>query len=85
MQKRNALALGPATGGLINQLYACGAAAGQGRVEIIDFEADMVHAGAALGEKLCNRGLRQGRFKQFDQRLAGSDTRNASAVGICQR
>lgn len=82
MQKGDALAFGTAPGFLIDRDDTGGAATGQGGVEIIDSEAQVMDSGAPLLDELGNRGSGDAWFEQFDQGITGDVACNPGAVGI---
>ena len=65
------LAVAGGAGGFVDQLDLMSAQAGKGGPEVVDFEAEVVDAGAAPGQVAGDAALPIGGFEQFDLALAG--------------
>lgn len=85
MKEGDALPLGPDTRRLVNELDPVRFAAGEGGVEIVDRETNVMYAGAPLAEELPDGGIGLVGFKQFDQRVPGNESDDAGAIGVIER
>jgi hypothetical protein len=65
------LALGAATGDLVDEPDAGGATAGEDRVEIVDGEADMVNARPAPVDESADRAVGGLRRQELDEGITG--------------
>ncbi len=72
-------------GCLVDQGDARGAAAVQGRVEVVDGETEMVDAGAARVEELCDGRSGVSRFEELEKRLTRGECGDSSAIRIVDR
>lgn len=84
MEEGDALSLGPEARRFINELNAVCFAAGEGAVEILNRETNVMYAGAALPEELPDGGFGLVWFQQFDQRFPGHESHDARAIGVIQ-
>lgn len=85
MEERDVLSFGTYSRLLVNEADPrCSAALKRSR-KVFDGEANMVNAWPTFGDELCDWRVRLGRLEQFDERLAGRETRNAGAVRVVER
>ena len=85
MEERDPLPLRADPRGLIDQADPGGAAAREGAVEVVDVEAEVMDPRAARGEELPDRGVRDGRLEELDQRFSRGQSDDARAIGIVER
>ena len=74
--RRNGAGLG------IDRQDAGGATSGEGGIEVVDGEAEMMDAGAAFLDELGDGRAVHRRFKQFDQGVTGGVAGDSCAIGI---
>ena len=84
VEERDALALRTGAGRLVDEPDAGGAAARQGGVQILDGEADVMDAGAALREEPGDGRVRGLGLEQLDERVAGLESGNAGTIRIIE-
>src|SRR5690242_7953778 len=85
MEEGDTLALRADPRGLVDEADARGAATGEGAVEVVHLEADVMDAGPAPGDELADGAVRRLAFEELDERLAGGQPRDAGAIGVVQR
>jgi hypothetical protein len=76
---------GTESGRLVDEPETGVAAAVEGGVKVVDFEADVVNARSALGYELRDGRIRRRGLEQLDKGVAGGEASNAGAIGIIQR
>src|SRR2546423_14813452 len=84
MEKGDALSFGAEARGLVDEPDGGSAAALEGGVEVVDDEADVMNAGAAFCDELCDGRVCRGGLEQLDERLAGGETGDTGSVGIIE-
>jgi len=85
VEKGDPLSLGPEARCLVDELDAMRLTTGEGAVEILNREANVMDAGAALPEELPNGGFGLVWFQQFDQRFPGDESHDARTIGVIER
>ena len=85
MKEGNALPLGADAGRLVDEPETGVAATGQGAVEVVDFEADVMNARSALRDELGDGRIRRFRLEQLDEGAASSEAGNAGTIGVIER
>ena len=85
MQKGDALALRPQSRCLVDELDAVRSTAGEGAIEILHRETNVMNAGAALGEELPDGGFGLVWFQQLDQRFPGRKSHDTRTIGVIER
>lgn len=85
MEEGDALPLGPDARRFIYELDAVRLAPGEGAVEILDRETNVMDAGAALGEELPDGGFGLVWLQQFNERFAGHESHDARTIGVIER
>src|SRR5687767_2215526 len=85
MEKSDSFAFGPHPWGLVDQTDPCAATPLQCSVQIINGEADVVYAGTAFGDELCDWRIGGFRLEQLHQRVSGTKPSDASSVGVFER
>lgn len=82
MKKSDSAAAGSGAWQVVNHCVSGLAARGERRIEIRHAVADMVKAGASLGDKAADGRVRGGGFEQFDLRLTEVNVNDPGAVDI---
>jgi hypothetical protein len=82
MEEGNALPLSPDARRFVDELDAMCLAAGEGIVEILNRETNVMYAGAALPEELPDGGFGLVWLQQFDQRFPGHESHDARTIGV---
>ena len=82
MQERDTFPFGAESWRIVDEAHAGGTAPGEGVVEVIDGETDVMNAGSAGGDELANRGVGSPGFKQLDEGFAGTEAGDPGAVGV---
>jgi len=85
VEKGDSLSLRAHAWSLVDQSDTSLATAGERVVQIGDGEADVMNAGPAPLEKFRDRRVARKRLEQLDELRAGSETCNASTIGIVER
>lgn len=85
VQEGDTLAFGSPTGFQIDRSHACSSTTRQDVVNVIDREAQVMDAWAALLDELGDRRSVGGRLEQFDQRTTGCVAGDAGTVGVGER
>src|SRR2546430_14624259 len=81
MQKRDSPSVNPAPGGLIHELVAGGATAGQCGIEIRHAVAHVMNAGSPFGKEFRHGTRRIVRFEQLDGNIAEMQADDLRAIG----
>lgn len=84
MQEGDPLPFGPEAWVLVNEADAGRATPGEGALQVVDGEAEVMDPRTALGDEFPDGGLGDLRFEQFDERFAGSQPHDAGAVGVIE-
>jgi hypothetical protein len=71
-------------GRLIDEADSSGAAAGEGTVEIVDGEADVMDAGPTFGDELADRRIRMFGFEQLDEGFTGREAGDPGTICIVE-
>src|SRR5439155_9513979 len=82
MQKGDALSFGADTWRLVDETDAGGAAAREGRVQIVDDEADVMNPRSSFGDELSDWRVRRVGLEQFDECVTGGKSGDARSIGI---
>src|SRR4051794_32538905 len=84
MEERDTFPICTESWRLVDQSDARGPAAGEGVVQIVDGEADVMNAGPPFREEPADRTVRRAALEQLDERVAGGEARDQGAVGIVE-
>lgn len=85
MKEGDTFPLGTDSGCRVDEAETGIAAAVQRVVEVVDFEADVMNAWAALGDELGDGRIGRRGLEQLDQGVAGGEAGNAGAIGMIKR
>jgi hypothetical protein len=77
-------AFGADAGGFVDQANSERSAAGEGGVEVIDGEADMVESWTAFLEEPTDGAIGVAGFEELDEGIAGGDGTDCGAIGIVE-
>jgi hypothetical protein len=67
MEEGDTFSLGAEPGGVVDESDAGSPAAGKRLIQVVDGEADVVDAGASLGDELANRALGRLGLEELDE------------------
>jgi hypothetical protein len=84
MKEGDAFAVGTPSWDIINELDAGATAAVEGSSEVVDGEADVMDTGATLGDELADGTVGAFCLEQLHERVAGTESGDASTVGIVE-
>ena len=85
MQKRDSFSLRSHTRRFIDQLDPLRTAAGEGAVQILNGEADVMEAWSATVDESRDRGVGGVGLEQLDERITGREAGDVSTVRILER
>jgi len=85
VEKSDSFSLRSHTWCFIDQLDPPRTAAGEGAVQILDGEADVMEAWSATVDESRDRGVGGVRLEQLDERVAGREAGDVSTVRILER
>jgi len=85
MQKSDPLSFGADTWRLVDETDAGGATAREGRVQIVDDEADVMNPRSSFGDELSDWRVRRVGLEQLDECVTGGESGDARSIGIVER
>src|SRR5205823_5020112 len=84
VKKGDAFPIGAGARHVVDELDARAPAAVEGRVQVIDGEADVMNAGTAFGDELADRRVGLFGFEQLHERVSRTHGGDAGAVGVVE-
>jgi len=85
MQEGDPLPFGPEAWVLVDEADAGGATAGEGALQVVNGEADVMDSGPALGDEFPDGGIGDVGLQEFDEGLAGGQSDDPGPVGVIER